>query len=146
MKYYSGMFALTQYANPDEHSRGIGDRVDEFYEKRDEYLKESDESKLGTYGIFETDIVPYGGTIMCASHERVYLDFIVSKDFDTLKDLYDYAYNDLNVLHNIFNACSYFNLYSKGVVKFLNWQFGSNFRSYLMYKGNDDLLKYIMPD
>ena len=131
MEYYTGLFALSQYADESELSRGLGDRVDEYYPDRDKYLENSDNSVLGTYGIFETDIIPYGGIIKCASHARAYLDYVVKKDWNTLSDLYDVAINDMKVLHNIYEACTHYKLFDEDTILFFNKEFDSHFRSYL---------------
>lgn len=145
MKYYTGMFAITQYADLDENSVGLGSRIDEYFDKRDEYLQDSENSVLGDYGIFTTTLIPTGDEITCASHKRAYLDMLIAHDFTNLKDLYDVAIKNFEVIHDIFKVCSSYKLLNDmPLLKFLNSEFGSNFRSYLLSIGDDEALGLLL--
>ena len=146
MKYYTGLFALTQYADEKENSVGIADQYDTYYPNRDNYLRDSANSPVGDWGIYEIDLLPYGGRVHIANHKRAYLDLLLDNNFEELKDLFEYAIKDFNVIHEVFYVCSQKKLYTKERVIFLNSEFGSNFRSYLLFINDSKVLDYLIGD
>ena len=144
MIYYTGYFGLTQYTDKSENSVGLGDKFFDYFKDKDKYTAESDDSVLKDYGIKEVVLMPEGGVAVCANHTRVYLDFLINKQFKDLTGLFEYAYKDYNVLHKIFEICSRYGLYTKEVASFLNNEFGSLFRSYILAINDKHTLHYII--
>ena len=141
MKYYTGLFALTQYADISEESIGLCGQLFKYLPEKDKFIADTDDTILGDYCVFDTYIVTTEEEIKCASHKRAYLDMLIKHDFNTLRSLYDEAICNLKVLHEIFIACSTFELYQDPeILNFLNEEFGSHFRSYLLSMSRDDLL------
>jgi len=146
VKYYTGLFALTQYVDKNESSVGIADEYDTYYPDKENYLRDSEGTILGDYGIFEVDLLPYGGRVCCANHKRAYLDLLLDNDFDTLTELFDYAIKDFDVIHEVFQICSQKQLYTKERTQFFNNEFGSNFRSYLLFINEGKVLNFLVGD
>lgn len=145
MKYYTGLFALTQYADRNEQSKGMCSRTYEFYPKRDEYLRESNTSILKDYGIFKTIVVPFGDEIMCASHKRVLLDMLEQKQLDKFNDVYDEAVDDPAVMRDVLMIAYEVGLYEdKEVLKFLKDYYGSWIRSWLISIGDTKYINFLL--
>jgi hypothetical protein len=147
MKYYSGLYAFTQYSDCNEDSSGICNRLNEFTGKEDEYLLESDDMPFDDYGIFETVLIGKNEIEMCASHKRAYLDMLHLHKFEDLTGLAETGIRNMHVIHGIFELVSGFKLTKdKEVVRFMDSEFGANYRSYLVANGDDDSLAIILED
>lgn len=147
MKYYSGLYAFTQYADADEDSAGICSRLSEFEGKEDEHLLEATEMPFNEYGIYETIAIGSGEVITCASHKRAYIDMLYQHKFDELDGFSEIGIRNMHVIHDIFDLVSGFKLTEdKEIVKFMNKEYGANYRSYLLAKGDDESLQKILED
>lgn len=147
MMYYSGLLALSQYVFEEDNSVGLGSDANKYLEEKDKYIRDTDKSKLGTVEIMEGTIIPTGEEAYCASHARAYCDMLVEHMFDELKDLYFIAINSYAVLHRIFSILRTNNLFKdEKIVEFLNDEFGSYFRGYLVRCGEENALSGLMEE
>lgn len=145
MKYYSGLLALSQYANEDEESIGLGEFASEYLRDVDKYIRDSEEALMGEDGIFLTDIIPTGVEAFCASHARAYCDMLIEHKFEDLAGLYQRAINNYGVISKVFDMLKKYALFKdKDILRFLNSEFGSYFRGYLVTHGADSVLSDIM--
>lgn len=147
MKYYTGLLALSQYADSTEDSAGLGSRSGEFLSHKEDFIADTDDSVLGTRGVFETLTIPTNELIMCASHTRAYCDMLIQHKFETLEGLHEEALRTYSSVYKIMEMARLARLYDdKEILTFLNSEYGSYFRSYLMKYGEDRLLTYLMED
>lgn len=147
MKYYTGLLALSQYADSSEDSVGLGSQSYEFLSHKDDFIADTDESVLGTRGVMETITIPSNEVIMCANHTRAYCDMLIQHKFETLKGLYEEALRTYSSFYKVFKMARSAGLYDdKEILQFMNKEYGSYFRSFLMKYGEDDLLSQIMED
>lgn len=143
MQYYTGLFAFTQYADISEGSTGMGSVADRYIREMDKYMAESNNSVLGDIEIKDTTVIPTGDVVKCATHKRAYVDMLLNHQFTELKDLYDIAIRNFDILYQIFKIVTDYGIINdREILRFLNNEFKSYFRSYLMsVKGCDEYLK-----
>lgn len=147
MMYYSGLLALSQYVFEEDNSIGLGSDANKYLEEKDKYIRDTDKSKLGTIEVMKGTIIPTGEEAYCASHARAYCDMLVEHMFDELKDLYFIAINSYAVLNRIFFILRTNSLFKdEKIVEFLNNEFGSYFRGYLVRYGEENALSGLMEE
>lgn len=147
MKYYTGLLALSQYADSTEDSVGLGSRSSEFLSHKEDFIADTDDSVLGTRGIMETLTIPTNESIICANHTRAYCDMLIQHKFETLEGLYDEALRTYSSIYKIMEMSRSARLYDdKEILLFLNSEYGSYFRSFLMKYGEDMLIAYLVED
>ena len=145
MMYYSGLLALSQYVFDEEHSIGLGSDASIYLSEKEKYVRDTEKSKLGELEIAVGTIIPTGEEAYCASHARAYCDMLVEHLFNELKDLYFIAIDNYTVLNKIFFILRTNGLFKdKDIVNFLNNEFGSYFRGYLVRYGEEKALSNLM--
>lgn len=147
MMYYSGLLALSQYVFEEDNSVGLGSDADKYLEEKDKYIRDTDKSILGLTDVTEGMIIPTGELAFCASHARAYCDMLIEHMFDELEDLYLIAINNYGVLNRIFLILRTNGLFKDAkIVEFLNKEFGSYFRGYLIRYGEENVLSGLMEE
>ena len=145
MMYYSGLLALSQYVFEEEHSIGLGSDASMYLNEKEKYIRDTNNSKLGNLEVAVGTIIPTGEEAYCASHARAYCDMLVEHLFDELKDLYFIAIDNYAVLNKILLILRTNSLFNdKDIVEFLNNEFGSYFRGYLVRYGEEKALSNLM--
>lgn len=147
MEYYSGLLALSQYAFDKDESVGLGADASKYLEDEAKYIRDTEKMKLGDIEVIDAIIIPSGEMKLCASHARAYCDMLEEHDFEQLEDLYLIAINNYSVLTRIFLLIRTNGfLKDEAIVKFLNDEFGSYFRGYLVRYGEEKALANIMEE
>ena len=145
MKYYTGLLALSQYADETEDSAGLGSQAYDFLSHKEDYLADTEGSPLGDKGIIDTFTIPTNENIKCANHTRAYCDMLIQHKFEELEGLYEIALRTYASSYKIFKMARNAGLYEDTeILNFMNHEYGSYFRSFLMKYGEDQLLSKLM--
>lgn len=147
MKYISGYLAFTQHSDDNEMSCGVWNFSPEIYTHVEDYIRESDNSRLKDVGIYETTLLTMEDSDLyyCANHARAYCDMLIEHQFETLKGFYDMNIRDAATAHRIFDICQTYALFEdREILEFMVREFGSNLRSYLLLYGYDKSLKEVL--